>query len=84
MPNNPEHIEVKVEDLQVGDRVDLESCPFLKNHPTAEFEYAEVTSIRVEQTDCIAVMYEGIDEIGYEPKTVLRIRNRSGAQTTEG
>jgi hypothetical protein len=60
----------KVEDLQVGDKVDLTSCPYLSKHPTAEFELAVVEDV-AHETDCIAVSYEGIDQIGYPVGTEL-------------
>ena len=64
---------VKVSELMEGDRVDLESCPYLNKYPSAEFEYAEVVEIKKERNDCIAVTYEGIDQVGYAPDQTLKI-----------
>lgn len=54
--------------------VDLESCPYLRAFPSAEFEYATVASIDRETKDCIAVGYEGIDVVGYKIGTTLMVR----------
>lgn len=70
---DPDCVEVKVEDLKEGDKVDLESCPYLKNHPTAEYEYAEVCYVNRESDNCVAVGYEGMDEVGYQAGTILKI-----------
>lgn len=68
---DPDGKRVKVGDLKEGDRVDLESCPFLHNHPSAEFELAEVVEVVQETPTCVAVSYEGIDQVGYSPDTEL-------------
>ena len=60
-----ETIKKKVTAIKEGDRVDLSSCPYLKSHPSAEYEYAEVTEVERETPDCIVIYYEGIDGIGY-------------------
>ena len=65
---------VKVEDLVEGDRVDLETCPFLKELPTAQMEWAIVTNVTQETPMCVAVDYEGIDRVGYLKGTTLRVR----------
>lgn len=62
---------VKVEDLRCGDRVDLASCPYLYNHPSAEFEWAIVDGVVKETPDCIRVMYLDIDWVGYPIGTEL-------------
>jgi hypothetical protein len=64
----------KVEDLAVGNRVDLTSCPYLKNHSSADCEYALVVYVERETPDCVVVGYEGIDHIGYQVGTVLQVR----------
>lgn len=64
----------KVEELTVGDRVDLASCPYLKNHPTAEHEYARVSYLERETEHCFVVGYEGIDHIGYPVGTIVQVR----------
>ena len=69
----PVYQDVLVTALKVGDKVDLGSCPFLYKHPSAEFELAEVGEIRRETPDCVVVSYDGIDEVGYPPGTVLKV-----------
>jgi hypothetical protein len=68
-----------VENLKAGDLVDLESCPFLKDEPTAFSEYAEVSFVERETEDCVLVGYEGIDHVGYALGTellVCKLENR--------
>lgn len=65
---------VKVEDLKEGDKVDLETCPFLKDHPMACCEYAEVIEVQQETTDCVAVTYEGVGQVGYSLGTKLGMK----------
>ena len=69
-----ETISKKVEDLAVGNRVDLTSCPYLKNHSSAECEYALVALVERETPNCVVIGYEGIDHIGYQVGTVLQVR----------
>lgn len=66
--------KVKVSDLKEGDKVDLDSCPYLKGHVSAEFEYAEIESIEKETDNCILISYDGIGSIGYSPDQVLEIQ----------
>lgn len=70
-----ETVSKKVEDLVVGNRVDLVSCPFLKNHPSAASEYGLVAHVEQETPDCVAIGYEGIDHIGYPVGTILQVRS---------
>ena len=65
-------IRKKVEDLQVGDLVDLQSCPYLNNQPSAEFEYAEVCEVQQETPGCVAVYYDGM-AAGYPTGTILDV-----------
>lgn len=69
-----ETVSKKVEDLVVGNRVDLVSCPFLGNHPSAGNEYGLVAHVEREVPDCVVVGYDGIDHIGYQVGTVLQVR----------
>lgn len=62
-----------VESLKPGDLVDLESCPYMRDYPTAEFEYAQVVSVERESANCVAVLYEGIDLVGYPVGTCLEV-----------
>lgn len=63
----------KVQDLVLGDLVDLASCPYLKKHPTAEFQFAEVAHVKRETDTCVVIGYEGIDHIGYPVDTELQV-----------
>ncbi len=60
-----------VEDLIVGDRVDLSTCPFLKGHHMAEFEYGTVVHVQLEAPDCVVIAYDGVDHVGYAFGTQL-------------
>jgi hypothetical protein len=64
----------KVENLVAGNRVDLCSCPFLKNHASAKFEFACVSKVEVEENGAVAVTYEDIDQVGYPAGTELQVR----------
>lgn len=68
-----ETVEVKVSDLREGDKVDLESCPYLHHYPIAEFEYVEVVEVTQETPTCIVVGYDGVGCAAYDPNQVLRI-----------
>lgn len=76
MSIDPADPKIKVKDLKVGDQVDLESCPFLKNQPNAEFTYAEVVEIVEESPTCIVVDYDSGGTAGYDPEQVLSIKKR--------
>jgi hypothetical protein len=65
---------VAVENIKIGDRIDLASCRFLKNHPTADFQYAEVSHFERETEDCVVIGYEGIGWIGYRLGTILQAK----------
>jgi len=52
-----------VQQLAPGNLVDLSSCPFLKNHPSAESEYALVVDVERETEECVAVTYEGCQHL---------------------
>lgn len=69
-------IVVNVLELQEGDRVDLESCPYLHSHPSAEFEYAIVDSIERENPECVLVWYQDVPCCGYPTTQTLTIRKR--------
>lgn len=72
---------VKVEDLREDDRVDLESCPYLKEHPSAPFHYAIVTKVVQQTSTCVAVTYKGIDQVDY-PKGMMLRRIRDCREVT--
>lgn len=69
---------VKVSDINEGDLVDLESCPYLsqseEHQAVVEFEYGVVDYVCRETADCIAIGYQGIDVIGYLLGTVLQVK----------
>lgn len=69
-----ETISRKVDELVVGNRVALESCPFLNAHPSAKFGYAVVTHVERETPNCVIIGYEGIDHVGYKAGTVIQVR----------
>lgn len=64
---------VAVETIEAGMLVDLESCPFLKEHPIAEFEYATVAGVTIEFWGCVTITYEGIDTVRYKIGTLLKV-----------
>lgn len=67
----------KVEDLVVGNRVDLTSCPYLNKHPSADSEFAYVAHIdsNIEgQPGVVVIGYEGLDHVGYPAGTELKVR----------
>jgi len=66
---------VRVENLHPGDRVDLLSCPYLKTDPSAEFEWAVVDAVIRETDNCVVVIYDSLDEVGYPVGTVLKVRD---------
>lgn len=72
---------VRAADLREDDRVDLESCPYLKEHGSAEWEYATVSAVKVETPTCVCVYYEGIDAVGYHPDQLLRVRKDTHASS---
>jgi len=68
-------VTVPITSIRVGMRVDLESCPYLKNHPSASSEWAVVSYASRETANCFAIDYDGIDIIGYDPSITIVIRN---------
>lgn len=63
---------MNVTDLVPGALVDLTTCPYLKSHAMAPYEYGQVTDVDRETPECVAVSYEGIDTVGYPVDTVLQ------------
>lgn len=64
----------RVTNLRPGDRVDLTSCPYMNDHPSAEFEWAVVGKVVWETPECIVVSYDDIDDVGYPIDTILKVR----------
>lgn len=75
-PEDYQVIDIKVAYLKEGDYVDLESCPYLHLHPSAKIELAEVVMVRKGSEDCIVVGYDGINSIGYELNTILKVKRK--------
>ncbi len=65
--------KVKAKNLKEGDRVDLKSCPYLKNHPSAEYELAIVEEVERETDGCVAIYYSDINAVGYDPEVELLV-----------
>lgn len=62
-----------VAEIKVGDFVDLTTCPYLHDEPTARNAYGVVDSVEVESAECVAIGYKDIDEVGYPADTVLDV-----------
>lgn len=73
----PEVAELAVENLQVGDKVDLNSCPFLKERASADFEYAVVESVERETPACVAVSYQDHGVVGYPIGCKLKVSSET-------
>ncbi|HCE7247037.1 TPA: hypothetical protein NHR53_005583 [Pseudomonas aeruginosa] len=67
-------VPTQVTELVVGNRVDLESCPYLTGSPYAANAYGIVSSVDKETESCVAVGYEDIDVLGYPADTVLMVK----------
>ena len=76
-------IIVPVEILKEGDLVDLDSCPYLSEHPSAQFEYAQIVDVALESPECVAITYEGIDQVGYPSGTFLKVVKGKGRRCNE-
>ena len=66
----------RIDQLNVGDLVDLEGDPYADpNHtnPAFPFEYAEVCEIERETPNCIAVGFEGFDVVGFPPDHTVEV-----------
>lgn len=64
-----------------GDHVDLRSCPHLKDHPSAPFEFGEVVHVERVAPDLILIGYEGIDYFRYPLGTILTVSRDSLGET---
>lgn len=74
--------EIAVEDVREGDLVDLESCPYLSDDPTAEFELATVVEVVRETSTIVFIGYDVGRSAGYEVGTRLRVmRNPANQQS---
>lgn len=66
----------RIDQLQVGDLVDLERDRFADptgEHDEFQFEYYEVIEITHETADCIAVAFEGFDIVGFPPDHLVSV-----------
>ncbi|PRD96816.1 hypothetical protein C6P88_02590 [Burkholderia contaminans] len=73
----PELTELGVEDLRSGDKVDLNSCPFLKESASADFEFAVVESVELETAGCVVVSYEDHAVVGYPVGCKLKVSSET-------
>lgn len=76
MSDNDDYEKVKASEIKVGDLVDIAKGPHFKDHPSAEFELAEVIEIAQESPDCICIEYTNVGAAGYDPDQILTIRKR--------
>ncbi|MBR8290494.1 hypothetical protein [Burkholderia cenocepacia] len=73
----PELTELCVENLRAGDKVDLNSCPFLKESASADFEFAVVESVDRETAGCVVVSYEDHAVVGYPVGSKLKVSSET-------
>ena len=73
----------KVEDLEIGDMVDLSTCPYMKENPMAEFEYARVLYKEVEhylhdenKIESVLICYDGLDNVSYQAGIELGFKEK--------
>lgn len=66
-------IQLPVTQIKADMRVDLESCPYLKDDPSAEFEFAVVDFVQV-MPNYVAIGYTSIDVVNYPLDTILTVR----------
>jgi hypothetical protein len=72
-------IKIKVRDLRVGDRVDLEKDPFAdprSDNPSFSFEYALVMDVEAETSTCVCVYIDGVDAFGFPPDHEIILAHR--------
>lgn len=69
----PELTELGVESLRAGDKVDLTSCPFLKESASPDLEFAVVESVERETAGCVVVSYEDYQVVGYPVGCKLKV-----------
>ena len=61
--------------LKVGDMIDLEGDVYADpgcDHPWMESEYAIVTEVDHETSECVAIGFEGFDLVGFPVQHPLR------------
>jgi len=78
---DPETVEIKVADLRIGDKMDLESCHLTKDDPVAPFEFGVVMELEKTPDDLIIIGFENVSG-AYRllPTTNVRIVPRGGAE----
>ena len=72
-------MKVAVRDLQLGDMVNVESCPYLHNHDLAAYELFTVNEIVKETDNCTCVYYDHA-ACGYSPDDVLDVITREHSE----
>lgn len=69
---------MKVEDIQVGDYLDLEKDPIIsaatKEEICADMAFFAVNFVEQETPGCVVIGYEGYDHVGYPTGTLLDVR----------
>ena len=73
----PELTELGVENLRAGDKVDLNSCPFLKESASVDFEFAVVESVERETAGCVVVSYDDHAVVGYPVGCKLKVSSET-------
>ena len=69
---------IKVEEVQVGDILDLEGVPYLDpDDQYWEFLYGVVCGVERETPDCIRLDFEETDSIGLPPDLEVRLVGHS-------
>lgn len=66
----------RIDELRVGDMVDLEGDRFAdptRDKPCLEFEYQTICEINRETPTCIAVGFEGFDIVGFPPDHTVTV-----------
>lgn len=73
-------INVLAKDLQVGQMVDLKSCPFLRDHEYADDVYGLVKHVALETKDCqasVTVHYDDFGTVHYLTDTELLVLSKN-------
>lgn len=69
---------MKVENIQVGDYLDLEKDPIIsaatKEEICADMAFFAVNFVEQETPECVVIGYEGYDHVGYPTGTFLDVR----------
>lgn len=77
-------INVLAKDLQIGELVDLKSCPFLRDHEYADDVYGLVKQVALENRDgktSVTVQYDDFGTVHYSTDTELLVLSKSATET---